>query len=29
LMAGAMKFKRGDVLRIAFPAIVASGAKLR
>jgi SAM-dependent methyltransferase len=28
LMAGAMKFKRGDVLRFAFPAIVAYGAKL-
>jgi len=27
LMAGAMKFKRGDALRFAFPAIVASGAK--
>jgi hypothetical protein len=27
LMAGAMKFKQGDVLRFAFPAIVASGAK--
>ena len=27
LMAGAMKFKRGDVLHFAFPAIVASGVK--
>ena len=27
LMAGAMKFKRGDVLRFAFPAVVVSGAK--
>jgi ubiquinone/menaquinone biosynthesis C-methylase UbiE len=27
LMAGAMKFKRGDVLRFAFPAVVAAGAK--
>jgi len=27
LLAGAMKFKRGDGLRFAFPAIVASGAK--
>ena len=27
LMAGAMKFKRGDTLHFAFPAIVASGAK--
>lgn len=27
LIAGAMKFKRGDSLHFAFPAIVASGAK--
>ena len=27
LMTGAMKFKRGDVLHFAFPAIVASGVK--
>ena len=26
-MAGAMKFKRGDALRFAGPAIVAVGAK--
>lgn len=29
LIAGAMKFRRGDVIRFAFPAIVASGAKAR